>query len=128
MITALEMIEGASKLAGVLATGQKLKAEMAKDGLEALNQLLHSWELEGLLNGHSTLKLTDTVYIPEPYERGVKFNLAMDIAADIPLTPSQYVIQTALDQKTIIGNYDSKPRLVSVDSALLGMSANRKTS
>lgn len=48
MSTALDMIKRARRLIGALAVGETLEAELASDGLEALNAMLASWSLDEL--------------------------------------------------------------------------------
>lgn len=49
MTTALNLIEGAAKLIGVLNKGENLQPDDAADGLVALNDLLASWSNDSLL-------------------------------------------------------------------------------
>lgn len=48
MSTALDQINGALRLLGVLAEGESPSAETAQDSLTALNQMLDSWSIERL--------------------------------------------------------------------------------
>ena len=54
MTTALDQINGACKLLGVLAAGETLPAEDSQDALDFLNQMLDSWSTEDLLIYAST--------------------------------------------------------------------------
>ena len=49
MTTALNIIEGAARLIGVLNKGENLPADDAADGLVSLNDLLSSWSNDSLL-------------------------------------------------------------------------------
>ena len=49
MATALDMIKRARRLLGALGVGEPLEAELANDGLEALNAMLESWSIDGLM-------------------------------------------------------------------------------
>ena len=49
MTTALNIIEGAAKLLGVLNKGENMPADDAADGLIALNDMLSSWANDSLL-------------------------------------------------------------------------------
>ena len=49
MATALDMIKRARRLLGALAVGETLEAELANDGLEALNAMLESWSIDSLM-------------------------------------------------------------------------------
>jgi hypothetical protein len=46
--TALELIKGAMRLIGAIATGETLTADETTDGLKALNDLLENWSVEKL--------------------------------------------------------------------------------
>jgi hypothetical protein len=48
MATAIELINGALRLIGVLAEGENPSPESAQDALSALNQLLDSWSAAGI--------------------------------------------------------------------------------
>jgi hypothetical protein len=49
MATALSMIKRARRMLNALGVGETLDTELANDGLEALNAMLASWSLDGLL-------------------------------------------------------------------------------
>ena len=49
MATALDMIKRARRLLGAHGVGETLEAELANDGLEALNAMLESWSIDGLM-------------------------------------------------------------------------------
>jgi hypothetical protein len=56
MTTALNLIEGAARILGVLNKGENMPADDAADGLVALNDLLASWSNESLLVYARTLE------------------------------------------------------------------------
>ncbi|MCR9215302.1 MAG: hypothetical protein NXI13_16415 [Proteobacteria bacterium] len=127
MTTALTMINDAARLIGMTATGQTLSAEEVTDALSALNQMLHSWELDNIILGHSDLGQNDTIQLPSSYMETIKYNLAVKIAADIPIMPSNYVIYEAERLKDLIElhNVDIEP--MTLDTGLLRNRANRQT-
>jgi hypothetical protein len=49
MTTVQEIIDGAMRLAGVIADGETLTAKEAMDALTSVNQMIDSWALEGIL-------------------------------------------------------------------------------
>lgn len=49
MATALDIIKRARRLLNALGVGETLETELANDGLEALNSMLASWSLDGLM-------------------------------------------------------------------------------
>jgi len=118
-MTALELIQKAARLIGMTAQGQTLSAEEAQDGLSALNEMLHAWALEGIILGHTDLALGDTVNLPSEYTMGVRYNLALEMAADIPTDPPVYVVQKSISTKNAIRNDNITPGKLTVDAALL---------
>jgi hypothetical protein len=48
MATALDIIKHACKLIGVLEPGESMSSDDAKDGLETLNYVVDSWNIQGL--------------------------------------------------------------------------------
>jgi hypothetical protein len=49
MTTVQEIIDGAMRLAGVVADGETITAKEAQDALMAMNQMIEAWALEGIL-------------------------------------------------------------------------------
>ncbi|NBR25539.1 MAG: hypothetical protein EBU08_17530, partial [Micrococcales bacterium] len=49
MATVQELIDGAMRLAGVVADGETITAKEAQDALSAMNQMIEAWALEGIL-------------------------------------------------------------------------------
>jgi len=47
--TVQELIDGAMRLAGVVADGETITAKEAQDALSAMNQMIEAWALEGIL-------------------------------------------------------------------------------
>ena len=82
MTTANELIIRAAKTAKILAAGETMEDADAQDILDSLNDLLHSWELDGIDLGHTDLTLTDTVQLPDSHIRAIRYNLAADISGE----------------------------------------------
>lgn len=70
MTTALNIIEGAAKLLGVLNKGENMPADDAADGLLALNDLLSSWANDSLLVYTRTLETFSLVAGTAAYSIG----------------------------------------------------------
>ena len=82
MTTANELIIRAAKTAKILAACEIMEDGDAQDILESLNDLLHSWELDGIDLGHTDLTLTDEVQLPDSHIRAIRYNLAADISSE----------------------------------------------
>jgi len=91
MTTALDVVNRVAKTSKILAAGEALAAEDAQDILDSLNEMLHSWELEGIALGHSDMELTDDVYLPDSMLRAIRWNLSLEISGEygIDITPIQ---------------------------------------
>lgn len=89
MTTARDLIESALKLNRVLSQGKTMTAAEASDGLETLNQLLHSLKAEGADLGFADIDLNDEIPLPPEHVRAVRFLLAVDLAPEysVELTP-----------------------------------------
>ncbi|MEM8575526.1 MAG: hypothetical protein AAGF48_12925 [Pseudomonadota bacterium] len=52
------------------------------DGLDALNDMMHSWKGEGVDTDHDTLKLSDVFPLDDEHIQGVSALLAVRLASD----------------------------------------------
>lgn len=95
-MTALEVIEAAFRLLNVLAVGQTLEAADSANGLEALNTMLHEWELNGVPVYHDDLAITDDIEMEASHLKAVKYNLALDLAPEYNDDISPILMNTAL--------------------------------
>ena len=66
----------------VFGSGEEVDADSAKDALEALNDVMHSWYAEGLKYEHTPLGLNDDFPLPAKFNLGVSAMLAIRIADD----------------------------------------------
>lgn len=80
MATALDIITRAHRLLGVSGQGETLTAEMASEGLDALNAMLHEWAAKGVTYAHTDLSQGDTLATPTELDRAVAHLLAVDLA------------------------------------------------
>lgn len=90
MTTARDLVTMSLRSIGVLHSGETPSAEEANDGLDALNQMLHSWLYEGVDLQHETLGLNDTVPYPDDHIGPIRWNLAVRLSPDygIQVTPA----------------------------------------
>ena len=82
MATNLDVITTALRIVNIIDENQPATPELAAEGLEAMNDLLADWEADGIELGYfpQTI-LADTSPIEDQDLRGVKYNLALEIAA-----------------------------------------------
>lgn len=79
--TALDLIKGAMRLIGAIATGETPTADEANDGLVALNDVLEGWSLEGLAVWGSSNQTFNTV----PGQRTYTIGPGGDFDTDRPV-------------------------------------------
>jgi hypothetical protein len=70
----------------------------------------------GLIDGFGAI--TDDIALPPGYERMLRFNLALELAAEFGLTPSQTVAAGALDAKSAVKRNNIKPLFMACDSGV----------
>ena len=76
--TALDLIKGAMRLIGAIATGETPTADEANDGLSVLNDVLEGWSLEGLAVWGSSNQTFNTVPGQKLYTVGPGGNFNTD--------------------------------------------------
>lgn len=59
--------------------------------------------------------ITDDISLPPGYERMLRFNLALELASEYGLTPSQTVAAGALDSKSAVKRNNIKPLFMACD-------------
>lgn len=117
--TVKEMIRDAYKTARMLAVrGESLDADREAYGLDKLNEMLHSWDAEGIGIGHVDLTINDSI----PYEDGhigyIRDNLAVVLAGDNGNSLSQLTLKNAMDGKDSMLEYYEDPPDLAVDQAI----------
>jgi hypothetical protein len=92
------MVTDAFRKANIIDQIQAPSAEQAQDGLRMLNEMLADWEADGIrLGWHVVSDLEDVLPIEEQDERGVKYNLAVEICGDYGIEPLPEVARRAED-------------------------------
>lgn len=92
MATNLQTIERALRLLGVVDSEEELTGPRADDGLKALNEMLTRWEANNLTLGFSTQTSTAaTLPVPDEALSAVAYNLAVELAPEYQVMPSQVV-------------------------------------
>lgn len=70
----------------------------------------------GLVDGFDDIN--DDITLPPGYERAMRFNLALELAPEYGVTPSNVVLAGAQDSKATVKRNNIKPLLMSCDPAL----------
>lgn len=100
MATNLDIITTAIRILNIIDENQPPSSELAAEGLEAMNDLLAAWEKTGIELGYfPQTNLAAISPIEDADLRGVKFNLAIEIAGRKNVTPSLATIVVAKDAK-----------------------------
>lgn len=73
--------KGLQKL-GVLAAGENLSGDETTDGIDLFNQMLHSWELQGVNLQHYDAASGDTLPYPQNHETAFVYGFAVYAAPE----------------------------------------------
>lgn len=82
MTTTRDIIERAYRKLGVVASDDPMTADQGDNGLDALNMMMHGWELDGIALGHVDLALDDDFSMVAMFHEGVVYQLAMRLGHD----------------------------------------------
>lgn len=118
MTTANELIIRAAKTAKILAAGETMEDGDAQDILDSLNDLLHSWELDGIDLGHTDLALTDTVQLPDSHIRAIRYNLAADISSEYGVQLGPIDADRASNGFRMLQAHYRRPGILKIDPKL----------
>lgn len=80
--TALDVITAAMRKLRILPSGGVPTSQETEDGLNALNDMLAAWRIEGIDLAQTTLASNDIIDVPANHIEGLKLNLAVRIAED----------------------------------------------
>lgn len=98
MVTAIEMIADAFRLANIINEIEAPSAEQGVQGLRSLNQMMGQWDRDGIkLGWHVVPELDDPLPLDPQDERAVKFNLAVELSGEYGLEPMPWVSKNAID-------------------------------
>lgn len=95
MATARDVVVTALRLLGAVASGEEPTADEARDGLVALNHMLHAWKARGVDIGHADLALTDAVSLADEQLEGAAHLLALRLAPEYQRDLSPALVQAA---------------------------------
>jgi hypothetical protein len=125
-INARDLITRSMRRINVLARGEVATAEEAEDGLVTLNELLHSWETDGIHIGHTDLALDSEIELPDSHIRGLRLLLAMELASEFEKVIDNVTIaQADRAKRQLIAEYMVVPD-AKFDRSLLDFQANRR--
>ena len=112
-------IERALRLLGILQDGEVPNGDQLNDGLESLNAMLHSWELESIpLNNYDASSGLDLPF-PPSHNNAITFNLAVTMAPEYETDARPMVYAMADAEKTKLRNaYINLNARLGIDSAL----------
>lgn len=96
MAKALDVVTDALRLINYLSAEETPSAADAAFGLTKLNDMLFGWKLKGVDLQPVTMALTDMLPFDDAYLRGIKNNLAVELAAPFerPVPPGVAVTAT----------------------------------
>ncbi|AXI01425.1 hypothetical protein [Aquirhabdus parva] len=119
----LSLLREAARKANLIASGENLNADQEQESLEALNTLLDGWALT-LRNGSlpQSVKVTDTLYLPDGYASAIMYNLAVQISVDNELQIDPEVQQMALNTLSAVRRDGTAPLKSKGDTTLSRMS------
>lgn len=89
MTTVLDVITRAHRKLGVSGQGEALSAEMAAEGLAALNDMMAGWRLQGINRLHIPLETGSEAFPMAPeFIEGVVYLLASRLGPNYEVPPS----------------------------------------
>lgn len=89
MATMLDIVTRAFRKIGVGGLGEDITDEMAGEGIDALNGMLHEWKLRGVDLEYTDRELSDTFPLGGEFQDGTVHMLAMRLAPDYE-TPARF--------------------------------------
>lgn len=119
MATAREVVKSAlRKILSLSDTDDPSASEMV-DGLEALNDFMESLSVDGVRLSHQTLTLDETVNLDKAHIRGLKAQLAVELAPEFGASVDPQVAFIASESRKTLRSDTNIKRPTRVDSALL---------
>lgn len=98
MITAIELITDALRLANIIDAIQTPSAEQGVSTIRKLNQMLADWEADGIRLGWLPVSTpSQTLSLDAADEKGVTYNLAVELCGDNGIEPLPHVSKIASD-------------------------------
>lgn len=102
-IAASQLITDALRLINVIMESETPSAEQQASGIRTLNEMLSTWAADGLRLSYIPVgTVTNTLTVPDGAVKGIKFCLAIDLAATYGATVSAEVAKGATDGMAVI--------------------------
>jgi hypothetical protein len=125
MATARNVIKSVLRLISAIESNETPTAAESNDALTALNDMLHSWALHGVVLDHTDLTLDDEVLLPDSHMMGVKYSLAVQISPEYGMPVKADLVGIANREWTKIQAHHSNVDDVSLDQALAWNASKR---
>ena len=119
MATAREVIKSALRKILSLADTEDPSASDMADGLEALNDYMESLAVDSVTIAHRTLALDDRVNLDDAHIRGLKAQMAVEMAPEFGATVDPQTAFIAREGIKALRADTKVKRATSLDSALL---------
>lgn len=110
MATANDVISLALKDIGVLAAEESAEAADAQDGLDTLNQMLVTWEAQGISLGFAEVGLSTALNIPKFAILAIRHNLAVLLAPSYSTQADPTIQVLANDGKETLRSFSMEPQ------------------
>lgn len=88
MTTALDIVTRAYRKLGVSGMGEALDAEMVDEGVDALNDMMHGWKLQGVDITHTSLASDDAFPLGPEFQEGTVYLLASRLSSNFEVPAS----------------------------------------
>ena len=105
---------------GVKASGESVDGDESVDGIELLNQMLHSWELVGVDLKHYDATSGNEIPLPQNHDIAIIYNFAVFAAPEYEVSASPEVVGIAISSMQALRNAYLDPNAkLEVDKTLL---------
>lgn len=126
--TALYVITEALREIGVVGDGQPLTASQSQQGLDRLNDLLHSLNLDGTEYAHKDIALADNLNLEQDETLACIYWLANHLSPRFAIQPPAFVISEGEKGRRLLQARYAILEEVPVEGGLLRMAATRRFS
>lgn len=116
--TALDVITSAMRKLRILGAGAVPTSSETEDGLEALNDMLASWRINGVDLALTELQSTDPIDVPDDHLEAIKLNLAARIADEYGAQLTPLLAMDAMASKAALVAYHWSANDLSDDNPL----------
>lgn len=120
-LSAQTLVTRALQDLGVYESTETLSAEDLAHGRVVLNELMGDWSRQGLMVCEMEFADASTTYsFPDGYNRAIRLNLAVELAAAYRATPTPEMRINARDAVNKLKRANWAPQEMSIDAALTG--------